>query len=252
MTFIADGHIHLYSSFQLDSLFLNAHRHLIQLGSAQSYLLFTVEPQGQFEFDKIPTRVTESIIVTKTSDQNVLKLKTQHGENLFVVAGRQIVSKERLEFLALFCREDIPDGLSIEELSKRVAAANAIFVLNWAPGKWMFSRSKIVDNLLKHFSPKKLLLCDTALRFYGWSEPKQMREARERGFKIIAGTDPFPIKGEEQRVGKYGFASLQDSDFREALFKGNLEVMGKRLLPHQTLWRVVLLAIINRFTPNTV
>jgi hypothetical protein len=33
-----------------------------------------------------------------------------------------------------------------------------------------------------------------------------MRQARERGFKIVAGTDPLPFAGEERGIGRYGVA----------------------------------------------
>ena len=33
-----------------------------------------------------------------------------------------------------------------------------------------------------------------------------MRQARDRGFKIVAGTDPLPFAGEERGIGRYGVA----------------------------------------------
>ena len=33
----------------------------------------------------------------------------------------------------------------------------------------------------------------------------QFELARQQGMRIVAGTDPLPLKGEEARVGSYGF-----------------------------------------------
>lgn len=224
MSFIADGHIHIYPNFNLNDLIQHAQINLKSHGTAQSYVLYAVEPEGQFEFDKIKD-------FSPTDDPNVI----QSG-NLYLVAGRQVVSKERLEFLALFCKQSIPDGLNVNELAQAVKKASGILVLNWAPGKWMFKRSRLVREILEKFGPKELLICDTALRFV--PEPSLMKLARKKGFKIIAGSDPFPFKGEEFRVGKYGFICEGTGNFKKALFENDLVIVGRRLLIHQALWRV--------------
>lgn len=237
MSFVADGHVHIYSSFDLDTLLSTARQRLQAQGGAESYLLFTVEPAGQFEFDKIKNRTTQ--IVSSTDDPCVIKI-----DNLHLIAGRQVVSKERLEFLALFCKANIPDGLSVDDLAKAVKKASGILVLNWAPGKWMFKRAKIVKEVLTKFTPMDLLICDTALRFV--FEPSLMKKARKKGFKIIAGSDPFPLPNEEQRVGQYGFKCEQDLDFKTALLQGDLKIFGSRLSSYNAITRVLQLALKKR------
>lgn len=244
MSIIADGHIHIYPSFDLESLIINGHRKLLSFGEAKSYLFFAVEPNGQLEFDNIVRRVSGNISVSPMEDSAILKLSTPHGNNLYIVAGRQIVTKERLEFLALFCKRNIPDGLSVEELVAAVKKSRGILVLNWAPGKWMFKRAKIVKEILTKYTPMDLIICDTALRFS--AEPKLMQAARAKGFKIIAGSDPFPLPDEESRVGQYGFKCEQDLDFRTTLLQGNLKIIGQRLKTHQAIAKVLSLMIQKR------
>jgi hypothetical protein len=41
-----------------------------------------------------------------------------------------------------------------------------------------------------------------------------MRKAKQKGFKVIAGSDPLPIPGEEQLAGSY--AIVADVDFDES------------------------------------
>ena len=236
MSFIADGHIHIYPSFDLNKLILKAHQGLKSISHADSYVLFTVEPSGQLEFNNIVKRVSADISISPTDDKSVLKLNTPFGNDLYLIAGRQVVSKEKLEFLILFYNRDVPNGLTIEELVEASKNTGSILVLNWAPGKWMFERAQLVKDILERYTPEDLIICDTALRFV--PEPALMKKARSKGFKIIAGTDPFPLGNEEERVGDYGFFADGNNSFRESLRKCDLQIVGKRLSAIEALRRL--------------
>jgi len=71
---------------------------------------------------------------------------------------------------------------------------------------------------------------------------------RRRGFKVLAGSDPLPLAGEERRIGRYGVRVRAEFDpeapaesVRRMLFYGNvfLETAGARLCPLQFAWRWV-------------
>lgn len=227
MSFIADGHIHLYPDFNLKETLISSHKKLLNLAESKAVkkvALFSVEPQGQFEFLKIKSgerALPEGCEVIEEISENILNLKTEHGSNLFLISGRQVVTKERLEFSVLFSTEDIDDGLSFEQLNSSIGSS--VLTLNWSPGKWMFERAEVVRKLVDE-NPD-LILCDTSLRFKGFPMPEVMKLENN----VIAGSDPFPLENEEHRVGSYGFISRSDLGFKEAILEGELELIGQRL-----------------------
>lgn len=44
-----------------------------------------------------------------------------------------------------------------------------------------------------------------------------MRFARERGMRVVAGTDPLPIVGEERVIGTYGIVGESDFNWRDPI-----------------------------------
>ncbi|MBR6022547.1 MAG: hypothetical protein IK066_09050, partial [Kiritimatiellae bacterium] len=117
---------------------------------------------------------------------------------LTFLPGRQIVPRERIELCALGADAAIPDGLSADETFSAILAANALPVLNWAPGKWLFKRARVISALMAR---RPLALCETSLRPIGWPTPLAIRRARRLGLPVLAGSDPLPVPGEEPIVG---------------------------------------------------
>lgn len=134
-------------------------------------------------------------------EEHCVSLSKQGKLLLSLVAGRQIVTIERLEILGLGMEEIVPDGLPAEEVIEIVIAAGGLPVLAFSPGKWLFKRGRLTMALIEKYS-QNLLVGDSALRPLGWSEPSIMR--RTRG-KKLPGSDPLPLSGDEKYAGCYGF-----------------------------------------------
>jgi hypothetical protein len=128
------------------------------------------------------------------------------------MAGRQVVTSEKLEILALGADVSTSDGLTAEETLDLIRAAAAIPVLSWSPGKWFGRRGRIIRALIASSSPDRFLIGDTGLRPTFWPMPVLMRRARRKGFTLIGGSDPLPLPGEERWVGTYGVAIQADFD----------------------------------------
>jgi len=154
------------------------------------------------------------LAIAPTAEEHALVLLRQADPVLYLVAGRQIVTAERIEVLALTVDADIPDGEQAHAVVTAVQAERGIPVVAWAPGKWFFGRGRVVRELMEVGEPGRLLIGDSALRPTVWPEPFLMRRARARGLTVIAGSDPLPFCGEEPNMGTY--ASVFEAPFMPA------------------------------------
>lgn len=125
---------------------------------------------------------------------------------LALVAGRQLVTRERLEVLALGTTAPLADGRPIEATLAAVSEAGAAAVLPWGVGKWLGARGTVVDRILADPQWRHVFLGDNGNRLALSPDPQRFATARLAGRSVLPGSDPLPLPGEEERVGAYGFA----------------------------------------------
>ncbi len=125
------------------------------------------------------------------------------NRRIAIIAGRQIVTGEGLEVLALGLADRFADGHPTAETLARVAEAGAMPVLPWGFGKWTGRRGKLVAELIAS-PPCAFFLGDNGGRLAITAEPPAFAEGRARGFRILPGTDPFPFRWDAGRVGSFG------------------------------------------------
>jgi hypothetical protein len=219
MLLIADTHVHLYDGYDLDRAFSSAFVNLGRLRAAAAaettqpyaFALFLAERHDCHAFERLRepagAREVNRHRLAETPDAEVLSVTNAAGEALYLVAGRQIVTRERLEVLALATSGPVPDGGDILDTVARVRGAGGVPVLAWAPGKWLGRRGRVVRSVLRDSAPSALLVGDTSMRPRGWATPRLMREAARRGFTVVGGTDPLPFAGQEAVIGRYGIAA---------------------------------------------
>lgn len=133
-----------------------------------------------------------------------MRLTSGDAKTLVAIAGRQIVSKDGLEVLALGTRQPFDEGQPTRTLIQKVARAGALPVLPWGVGKWMGTRGKRVTQLLRDRSMPRFFIGDNGNRPRFWSRPEQFRLARERDVGNLPGSDPLPFAGEVRQMGSYG------------------------------------------------
>ena len=122
-----------------------------------------------------------------------------------IVAGRQIVTAERLEILALGTTRTWEDGQAVSDVVESVLESGALPVLPWGFGKWMGRRQAIVQSVIKQFGHGSFFLGDNSGRSGLMPDPPEFSIARDMGMKILPGTDPLPFRSERNRVGSFGF-----------------------------------------------
>jgi hypothetical protein len=209
---IADGHVHLYPFYDLPRAVSSLEGNLRKHGISGIPAGFLAERHDCHVFRELREgRLRLPGMDFRPAGEGCLALHGEAGPRLFLFPGRQIVTAERLEILALTVDIQLPDGSPAADVVERVQASGGVPVLAWAPGKWFFKRGNVVAGLLRRFAAGKLLLGDTTLRPTLWAEPRLMRHARSRGFGILAGSDPLPFAGEEGNLGRY--ATVLEGEF---------------------------------------
>lgn len=206
MNLLADTHIHIYPCHEAGRLMAGAARRLRSFGGdpSASVALFLTEARQHDYFSQLKEGrhgLSSDFQVIPQSEPEAVRV--QHGDeaDLWIFAGRQIVTEERLEVLALTLAEGPEDGAPAAEVVAQVQQRGAIAVLPWAAGKWLFKRAKIVQGVLEQFPPDQLLLADSSMRSWVWPTPSFFQD-RDR--PVLAGSDPLPLKGEEDQAGGYG------------------------------------------------
>ena len=254
MTFVADAHVHVYAVHDPGALFRHAAHNLGRLATAAggdaTRAVFLTERGDCRAFAELSSgRMRPAgCHVNSTRDALALHLDCAEGA-LYLIAGRQMATRERLEVLALGLAEPLPDGLSLAEAVAAVQEAGALAVIPWSPGKWLFERGRALARLVDSADPERLLLADSSLRPRGTPEPGLFARARAHGMRVIAGTDPLPLPGEERLVGSYAVVCHGDFDAeqpassaRRLLCDAPVRAGRRRSLP-SVLQRLVRLAL---------
>jgi len=195
-----DAHVHIHDCFDLHQFFDAAARNFALHTSKSSsttlnkYVLCLTESYGAEKFEELARRAA-------------------------IVAGRQIVTAERLEILALGSVGKWEDGLAVSDVVQSVIDSGAIPVLPWGFGKWLGRRSSIVASLIENFSDGSLYLGDNSGRPGMMPVPAEFTAASGSAMRILPGSDPLPFKSEYDRAGSFGFY-VDDVSDREGVWSG--------------------------------
>ena len=207
----ADTHVHLYPNFDLAVLFESAREHLalpgVFEGTKPFRILFTADRAGfpkSADLVRKPEMWRTGPMPEIEEEGGALVALTCTGDRFVIAPGRQIISKENLEVLALASECDIAEGAPVAEIINEVCAEGGVPVLPWSPGKWWFERGKAIFDLLQGTEPHAFLLGDVFMRPHVWPTPALLQKGLESGHRILAGSDPLDGSGEERIVGRYG------------------------------------------------
>jgi hypothetical protein len=222
---LMDGHVHLYPEYDLKQAFRYGTENIqkclrnSRLASAENIItvwLLTERWDCNFfqQMVTAPKKFSDGEVkLSPASEKTAVMLERKGFPKTFIFAGRQLVSKDGLEILALATDYFVKDRtLATSELIAAVNQSGGVPVLNWAPGKWFFNRGKIVRKLLDTSQPKDFVVGDNPLRPVCWPMPGLMKYASQKHFKVIAGSDPLPFAGEEKNIGTYCFATAAEFD----------------------------------------
>ena len=230
---LVDGHVHLHDCFEAPDFFdaaaanLAAAARRLGLPGEPAGCLLLVESQGVDRFARLAdgTVATGAWRVSPTEEPVSLLAHRPGALPIVLVAGRQIVSRERLEVLAVGTRATFADRRPLDEALAGVMAADAVAVVPWGVGKWQGARGRLIAELLERDRGRPLFVGDNGGRLGLAPRPKLFARAQRRCVPVLAGSDPLPSPGQITKVGGYGFVAEVNLDAKApfATLKGYLE-----------------------------
>jgi hypothetical protein len=214
-----DGHVHMHPQFNtaqaLDSAARNLERAAKRLSCAESVgVLLLAEMHGHDWFGTTRLRVLSGnagvgtwTIELSSEPETLIARSDVHRKRLLVIAGRQVITAERIEVLALLTPGKFTDGLPLEETLAAAHSAGAVVVLPWGVGKWLGRRGRLVRRALsRHLPARPVLAGDNGGRPWCWPRPRIFAIAETSGIPVLPGTDPLPLPDQETRIGSFGLA----------------------------------------------
>ena len=221
MQYHIDTHVHVYHCYEPGTLLNEAYLNSNRSGPGANLILCLTESRGFnfFQYLKDQLKTQKPIAgwsLSEIEKQPAILLRSDN-QNIIIVAGRQVITKQGLEVLALFSDQTYDDGRDIQSIIDQINENVGIAVLPWGVGKWLGSRGAIIEKILNDNEPGKLAIADISARPALWPQPGQFRIARESGYNCLYGTDPLPIGYEQHRVANAGMIMELPSDIAEAV-----------------------------------
>ncbi len=211
---LLDTHLHFHTLFDVKTFFdaLNNNFSAIAekkgLTNFQCAACFT-ESSGANFFSKLYDNLGSKSFIDGYSlipckDENALILRNDKGFSVFLIAGRQIVTRENLEVLAIGMVEEFEDGVEINDVIQAVITKGLIPILPWGFGKWTGERKKVIKNIVARNEFKPLFLGDNGNRPNFMKLPSIMDKGKAKNLHNLQGSDPLPFKVEEKKPGSFG------------------------------------------------
>ena len=208
-TIVFDGHLHVYPAWKLSAalraLFANLARCTPSSEPAPVRVGLLADHaaccgyRGRIGQPRL--KQVDEFILQPTNEAGAMIVRDEDRVLGYVLAGRQVVTAERLEVLSLAADFDVADGMPLDRTLAAIRDNGGAPVLSWAPNLWAGDRGRLVRKTIETCAPADFLLGDSSLRPSGWPEPTELRFGRTRGFRVVRGTDALPLPGELRRIG---------------------------------------------------
>jgi hypothetical protein len=212
---VADAHVHLHADATASLEFAAANLIAAASRPATLGILFLTETEGVDHFGGICAQAGRRIgNVYAVAGDGCLWWKGDARLPILLIAGRQIVTAEGLEVLALGTVAKVSDGLPIADVLAWCEARGAVAVIPWGVGKWVGRRGRVVKDLVLKAAPGRLMLGDNAGRPGFWRMSAFTAGAGVKS-RILSGSDALPLPGSERGIGRFGFGMAFYLDLRD-------------------------------------
>lgn len=216
---LIDTHAHLYDGFDPGAFLSAAAVNLdgtarsagIRSDPAPARALLILEAAGRSLEERLDVPELTDWTFERADSAGFRAHHQSHG-TLVLIEGRQVVSSEGLEVLAAPCGAGLGPDAKAEVLIGQATDLGAVPILPWGFGKWLGRRGREISRLLEISDPDRFLVADNGGRPALSLRPRLLTLAAQRGFGVLCGSDPLPLRGEERRVGRDGSIFLRSFD----------------------------------------
>ena len=262
---LVDTHTHYYPfcSFTkyFDYAYLNMQTAARENNNAQTFsaILCLLETETSHNYQDLldianSTKKMGEWQLESLDNNKLLRLSQSDEKELYILPGQQIITSENLELLIIGSTEKISHKNPINTYLEKYSETH-LLILPWGVGKWLGKRGRIVSRLIQR-NNHTFTLGDNSARPSLWQYVPQFIQARKKGIKILAGSDPLPIHKQYKKVAIYGSTmtgSLQQQgladQLRETILnsKTNIKSYGHR----DGLLRFIFSQLLLRLKPIT-
>lgn len=261
--FLIDFHVHIHNCFNLDeffhNVFLNFSKCAKLIGKSQKWtgVLFLSEIKEVNYFDSLkeslkcnkPIIDSNKYKILETSEDCSIIISNKCDEKVIIIAGKQIITEDKVEVLALGTTNEFNNGYSLSITIEEINKVNAIPVLPWGVGKWLGKRKKIVQQYLAENNEQRYFIGDNSGRPRFWSEPNLFKLGNQSNHFVLRGSDALPILSQVNKTasfGSYTYGVINQNKPLESI-KNILENLTKSLCSFGRLENVAPF-FINQFT----
>lgn len=209
---LVDAHVHLHRIDLAGKGLDAAARNFSLLGvpdrSGRRGILLLTQSQGERVFEELAVTSVVGRWKIRRSNDEPHSLLASDGENVVaVICGRQVRTREGLEVQCLGTLREFEDGMSLAEALEAMHDSVGLTVIPWGLGKWTGQRLEMLQGMLNWVEPSAVWLGDNGGRLGLIDPPPLLVGAERRGFRVLPGSDPFPILGDVGRIGSFGFSA---------------------------------------------
>jgi hypothetical protein len=251
---ILDAHVHIHDCFDISDFLDHAHENFSAQSkvdsSSQDFsgVLLLTESFGTNWYRKLRQSAGsaddfawKNWRIERNGEAESVTAVSRSGQTLTIIAGRQIVTAERLEILSPGLDEEIDDGLPIEDVIALVQERQALCILPWGFGKWTGNRGQIVRAILDGEINNNFFIGDNAGRLSIWPAPAEFATATNRNIRILPGSDPLPYASQVASVARFGFSlpGALDRSHPFADLRNRLLESESTIEPYGSLERII-------------
>lgn len=201
---ILDTHLHLHPQFTLGEVLRACGTRLAGFRASAPAAVFggiVAEMEGGYSWSQLSAGAVPGV-------ENLRLVRVEEGAlsfrvnevTIYLFRGKQVVSREGVEVLALLPTADVPSGEELGATIDAIVALRGVPVLPWSPGKWWGKRGRLVREVVARDS--RVWVGDISLRFWGARWPLRLRGASGEVARVLYGSDPLPVAGGGEVAGQ--------------------------------------------------
>jgi hypothetical protein len=242
---LVDAHVHIHRCFDIPQFFNAALNNFQSFSTTPSiFVLLLTETASANYFDRLqaesahPSGLLGDWSISNTQESCSLFAHRHASPSLFLIAGKQIVTAEELEVLALMTTQSFADGQPLPQVLEAVSTSGALPVIPWGFGKWMGRRKRVLQQLFTQPNSPRVFLGDNSGRPIFWPTPPFFDHASQGSpTKVLPGSDPLPFSTEVKRPGCFGglVQGAFDPHYPAASLKEILQDPAIPVMPYGTL-----------------